>query len=123
MRGADSMRAGERDARLLAAGQRVGIARADAGETDAFERGVGERRPRGLALDRRRNGEGQVAADRHMRKQQRVLEQDAGVAILRGQRGQIDAVDGDAALGREGRIEKAADDRRAASTFPSRTAP
>jgi hypothetical protein len=76
--------AGQRDPRLLAARQRLGIAVVEAFEIHDRRVRFGDPPTFAAAPDSRRNGESRFSPDRHVRKQQRVLEQDPGVAFFGG---------------------------------------
>ena len=84
---------------------------------DLGERRVHTPAPLG-ARKARRQGKGQVSADRHMGKEQIVLEQDTDAPPLGRQRGEIDPVQKHPPLGGEGWIQRAADEGEQAG-FPS----
>src|SRR5690606_26945661 len=66
-----------------------------------------------------RDGEGDVAANGHVREEQRVLEQNARMPVLRRQGGDLCAVDEDAPVRFERRVKETADEgkqRRLAGT-------
>ena len=99
----------ERDTGALASRQAGGIAVFEALQTDFRER----RRHRGAAVGRpRRQAEGEVAAHRHVREEQVVLEQQPQPSFVRRQAREVDTVEQDAAGSGKLGAEEAAHERQ-----------
>ncbi len=99
MRGLDDQGAGERDTLLLAAGEFLRHARAEAAEADQVERAVHSIARCRAAHAAHVESEGNVALDRQMGEQRVVLKHQADVAGVRGAGGDVLTAEGDAAGG------------------------
>ncbi len=90
-------RAGERDALLLAAGHLVRVAAGVLRKADQLQQLLGALGPLGLAGAAHPQTEGDVVGGGQVREQAVGLEHHAGVALVRGDRGDVLAVDQDLA--------------------------
>ncbi|OMQ40216.1 hypothetical protein BKP54_28950 [Ensifer sp. 1H6] len=99
----------ERDTRLLPARKRLRVAVEEPAKPAFIERVFCHPTPDVSVLERLGYGKDDVAADRKMREQQRILEENAGVALLRPQRDQIVLPEQNCTAGGKGRVEKSAD--------------